>query len=190
MPCKVSAFIATSLDGYIARPDGRIDWLIRTAMPFEEDGGYKAFIATVDTLVMGRNTFEQVVRFDSWPYGALPIVVLTHRPLMIPQALTNTVSVSCETPPALVARLTTLGINHLYVDGGKTIQQFLNARLIDEITITTIPVLLGAGRPLFGELSGDIHLVHLFTRVYSCSLVQSKYRVVRESPVMCMGESH
>lgn len=78
MPTKCSVFIATSLDGFISRDDGSIDWLMQanTLVPPGEDGGYKSFISTVDGLIMGRNSYEKVLSFDEWPYGNLPVVVL------------------------------------------------------------------------------------------------------------------
>jgi dihydrofolate reductase len=181
MTAKSSVFIATSLDGYIARGDGSIDWLERAnrVVPKDEDCGYGAFIATVDVLVMGRNTFELARRFGTWPYGDLPVVVLSHRDLAIPQSLAGSVSVSHESPRALVSRLSARGAKHLYIDGGLTIQGFLREGLIDALTITVVPVLLGAGRPLFGPLADDVQLVHLSTKAYDFGFVQLNYRVVK-----------
>lgn len=181
MTPKCSVFIATSLDGFIARDDGSIDWLeqANACVPPGEDCGYKQFMSSVDTLVMGRNTFDLVLTFDQWPYGETPIVVMTHRPVALPSHVPPTVSFSSATPYALVEELGAKGARHLYVDGGRTIQSFLAAGLIDELTITVIPVLLGSGRPLFGALERDVKLAHLSTTAYDFGFVQSRYRVVK-----------
>lgn len=184
MPATASVFIATSLDGFIARPDGRIDWLeeANALIPKGEDCGYAAFMARVDVLVMGRNTFEQVAAFDHWPYGDKPVVVLSHRPLAFPASLSGRVSHSSETPAALFARLSRQGVRRMYVDGGITIQRFLAAGLIDELTITLIPRLLGSGRSLFGPLTVDLKLQLVGSKTYDFGFVQLDYRVVKAKP--------
>jgi dihydrofolate reductase len=176
---KCSVYIATSLDGYIAREDGSIDWLLKAnemATP-GEDCGFKSFMSTVDALIMGRHTYEKVLTFDPWPYNDLPIVVITSQKLVIPSKLQQSVSVSSETPTELVRRLTEQGLNHLYVDGGVTIQNFLKEKLINELTITLIPVLIGNGRSLFGSLSDDIELKLIETSSYQGGFVQLKYQI-------------
>jgi dihydrofolate reductase len=180
---KCSVFAATSLDGFIARQDGSIDWLNKAAAeaPKGEDFGYKSFLASVDAIVMGRNTFEQVLGFDKWPYGSKRIVVLSSRPIEIPAMLAATVSSSSERPGELVKRLAAEGAQHLYIDGGVTIQRFLAAGLIDDLTITVIPVLLGEGRPLFGHLAKDVPLTHIETRSFDFGFVQLVYRVNRDA---------
>jgi len=179
MRAKCSVFIATSLDGYISRADGSIDWLNRAnaTVPDGEDCGYGEFIRTVDALVMGRRTFEMALTFDSWPYENTNVVVLSSRQVLIPERLAPMVTSSSETPSDLVSNLTALGHSHLYVDGGKTIQTFLAANLIDEITITVVPVLLGSGRPLFGPLPMDAKLTLLASKAYAFGFVQNTYRV-------------
>jgi dihydrofolate reductase len=175
---KSSVFIATSLDGFIARPDGSLDWLPAGG---GEPHGYDEFIASVDTIVIGRKTFETVLSFDAWPYGSKPVVVLstTLGALRVPEGAV------CErmagAPREIVDRLADRGRKHLYVDGGVTIQNFLRARLIQRMTITRIPVLLGSGIPLFGLLPGDIRLEHVGTRDYRSGLVQSEYVVLGDS---------
>lgn len=181
MTVACSVFIATSLDGYIAREDGSIDWLddANASSPSTEDFGFDAFLASVDALIMGRHTFESVLGFDEWPYGTTPVIVMSSTMHEPPTSAPTTVSVSDETPHALVARLSTEGYAHLYIDGGVTIQRFLDARLIDEVTITTIPVLLGSGRPLFGPFTRDIYLEHVRTWSARNGFVQTTYRVKR-----------
>ena len=181
MSIKSSVFIATSLDGFIAREDGSIDWLDRAnaSVPSGEDCGYKAFFDSIDTLVMGRNTFELVLRFPDYPYGDKRLVVLSSRALDIPAALAETVSCSSEAPADLVRRLESEGAKHLYVDGGITIQRFLAAGLIDEVTVTLIPVLLGRGRPLFGPLPGDVLLTLAGSEAFDFGFVQLRYTLSR-----------
>lgn len=179
MTIKCSVFIATSLDGFIARSDGSIDWLdaANAAVPPDEDCGYGAFMSTIDTLVMGRNTFEQVLTFGEWPYGSMPVVVMSHRAVPLPSEAPQTVTTSRETPTDLVTSLAAQDKHHLYIDGGLTVQSFLAEGLIDELTITVIPILLGTGKPLFGPLSTDVHLSHISTQTYEFGFVQHKYCV-------------
>lgn len=183
MNVKSSVFVGTSLDGFIARPDGSIDWLLEanTLMPAGEDCGFAEFMNSVDVLVMGRHTFEQVLGFDTWLYGDKPVVVLSSRPISLPAGTPATVSTSSETPRQLVDRLGAAGARHLYIDGGVTIQRFLADGLIDEITITVIPILLGDGRRLFGSLGKDVRLELVATKPYDFGFVQLKYRVTRDA---------
>ena len=175
---KASVFIATSLDGFIARENGDIDWLMGDEEESEEDYGFEEFMDTVDYLVMGRNTFEKVLSFDEWLYGDTPVVVLTHREPEIPERLTGSVEVMSGSPGEIVHRLSARGAEHLYIDGGKTIQGFLRAGLIQRLTISTIPVLIGTGIPLFGPLSQDIKLTLVKTRQYPGGMIQSEYEVL------------
>lgn len=182
---KSTVFIATSLDGFIARANGAIDWLptddpSSPDAPRVEEHGYEALMNSVDALVMGRNTFELVLTFDPWPYGSKPVIVLTSRPLMLPPHLPNTVEQLNLPPAALIDELTRRGMHHLYIDGGVTIQRFLAAGLIDQLIITRIPILLGAGIPLFGPLPQDIRLHHVSTRSFASGLVQSEYLVIQQ----------
>ena len=176
-------FVATSLDGFIARPDGSIDWLndANAVVPSGEDCGYCEFMKSVDVLVMGRNTFELALTFDAWPYEDKRVVVLSSNPLTIPVGLSSTVSASSETPDVLIERLSAEGAQRLYVDGGITIQRFLAAGLIDDITITVVPVILGQGRPLFGPVQNDIPLVLVASKAFEFGFVRVKYRVARDA---------
>jgi dihydrofolate reductase len=178
---KCSVYIATSLDGFISRTDGSIDWLndFSARIPEGEDLGYAQFMSDVDVLVMGRNTFEQVLTFGAWPYGSTPVVVLSRQLKTFPDNVPDTVSLSAEEPGKLVQRLSASGWKHLYIDGGLTIQSFLKAGLIDEITITVIPILLGDGKPLFGPLPADVELELVESKTLDFGFVQSKYRVVK-----------
>ncbi|MEM1428375.1 MAG: dihydrofolate reductase family protein [Pseudomonadota bacterium] len=171
-------FIATSLDGYIARPDDDLDWL---ALPGAdgEDHGYTAFIETMDCIVMGRGTYDKVRTFDPWPY-TLPVIVLsrTLEASAGAEPLPGPVMVQNATPEDAMQFCSTRGWRRVYVDGGQIIQSFLRAGLIHDMVLTRIPVLLGAGKPLFGPLDQDIALVHETTRSFPSGLTQSKYRVV------------
>lgn len=174
-------FIAASLDGYIARADGSLDWLgeANAHVPAGEDSGYGEFLASVDTIVLGRNTFDTVLGFDTWPYEGLRTIVWTRRPLTLPEGFAAAVEASDEEPIALLTRLASEGAESVYVDGGVTIQHFLAADAIDEITVTTVPVLLGGGRPLFGTLPRDMRLELLRSRAFPWGFVQSTYAVDR-----------
>ncbi|MGE5092238.1 MAG: dihydrofolate reductase family protein [Bacillota bacterium] len=174
---KASVFIATSLDGFIARDNGDLDWLPAGG---GEPHGYDEFIASVDALVIGRKTYETVLAFETWPYGHRPVFVLSTRALA-PAPTGAVVERMSGDPAEIVSRLAERGIRHIYVDGGITIQRFLRAGLLQRLVITRIPVLLGAGIPLFGDLPHDIWLEHVTTRAFAGGLVQSEY-VVRESP--------
>ena len=175
---KASVFIAASVDGYIARENGDIDWLtVDGDEEKSEDYGYQEFMDSVDVLVMGRHSFEKVLTFGEWPYGDKRVVVLSSRPLEIPDDIADTVESKSCSAAELIEQLSKQGAKHLYVDGGKTIQGFLNAGLIQQIIITRIPILLGSGIPLFGPLYEDIKLRHIETRSFANGLVQSKYEV-------------
>jgi dihydrofolate reductase len=173
----VSVFVGTSLDGFLARPDGSFDFLPSDGGG--EAGGFSAFFATVDALVMGRNTFEVVGGMKEWPYGDKHLVVLSHRPLDLSGAPPGKAEQMSGEPADLVARLAARGFHRLYVDGGLTIQSFLRAGLVDRITVTRVPVLIGQGIPLFGSLPRDVRLRHVATRTIPDGLVQSEYEVVR-----------
>jgi len=177
---KCSVYIATSTDGFIARPDGDIDWLLRPEYREASDVGliYEEFIATVDAVVMGRHTFEKVSTFDEWYYEDQEVYVLTSRELVIPEHLKERVQVLSGTPSEIVGRLKGEGKRHLYIDGGITIQRFLEAGLIDELTITVIPILLGSGIPLFGNGGGREQPLELMAIESSrTGPVQLRYRV-------------
>jgi dihydrofolate reductase len=171
-------FIATSLDGYIARPDGGIDWLLARDDP-QEDHGYGAFIADKDAIVMGRGSYEQVATFDPWPYDR-PVLVLSNRlaGTPVPEGLRGKVRFADLAPVDAMRALERDGARRVYVDGGQVVQAFLRAGLIDDMVVTTVPVLIGAGRPLFGELPRDRDVALVASRSFPSGLVQSTYRVL------------
>jgi dihydrofolate reductase len=170
---RVSVFVGTSLDGFIARANGDFDFLFPSG---SEPHGYDEFMATVDALVVGRKTYEKVLTFSTWPYGERPVFVLsTH--MLRPAPAGAVVERMAGDPEEIVSQLDARGVGHVYVDGGITVQRFLEAGLIQRLIVTRVPVLIGAGIPLFGALQHDIVLRHVGTRQYASGLVQSEYVV-------------
>lgn len=169
---QCSVYIATSLDGYIARPDGGLDWLSIVETP-GEDYGYKAFFDTVDALVIGRKTYDTVLAFEKWPYEEKRCFVVTHNAPSPRHGETfHTGSLA-----ALVDRLGAEGVRRVYVDGGVLIRNFFAEGLIDDVTVSIIPILLGAGLPLFGGVQRRMTLVSC--RSFPSGLVQLGYNVDR-----------
>jgi len=171
----VSVFIGTSVDGFIARPNGDLDFL---PVGGGEPHGYNEFIASVDAIVIGRKTFETVLAYPVWPYGEKRVVVLSSRSVDLSAVRGGVVEQMGGPPAEIVSQLAARGIHHIYVDGGITIQGFLQAGAIQRLIITRVPVLIGEGVPLFGALPRDIRLQHVATRHYPSGLVQSEYLVV------------
>src|SRR5277367_5127817 len=155
---KASVFIGTSLDGFIARADGAFNFLPADG---GEPHGYSEFMASVDAIVIGRNTFEVVLPMKPWPYGKKRVVVLSNRALDFSGVVGGNVEQMSGEPEKIAAKLEATGAYHLYVDGGITIQRFLRAGLIQRLIITRVPVLIGEGIPLFGTVPQDIKLRHI-----------------------------
>lgn len=174
---KVSVFVGASLDGFLARENGDLDWMEGPSGAGGGDYGYNDFIARIDALVMGRDTFEKVRTFGAWPYGEMPVVVLTHRPIRIPAKMRRTVESMSGAPREIVDRLARRGLFRIYVDGGRTVQAFLAAGLVDELVVSRLPILIGTGIPLFGPLPVDVQLKHVETRSFPGGMVQSAYAV-------------
>ncbi len=170
----VSVFVGTSLDGFMARSNGDLDFLPPDG---GEPHGYNEFLATVDAIVIGRKTFETVLTLGPWPYGQKRVVVLSSRPLDMSAAKGAVVEQMAGPPAQIVSQLAASGAHHLYVDGGITIQEFLRAGLVQRLIITRVPVLIGDGIPLFGSVPRDIRLRHVITRQYPSGLVSSEYHV-------------
>lgn len=171
---KVSVFVGTSVDGFIARPNGAFDFLPAGG---GEPHGYNEFMATVDALVIGRKTFEIVLALPEWPYGDKRVVVLSSRPVDLSKVSGGVVEHMSGPPAEIVAKLAASGVQHIYVDGGITIQNFLRAGLVQHLTITRVPVLIGEGIPLFGSLPRDVRLRHVTTQHYPSGMVKSEYEV-------------
>jgi dihydrofolate reductase len=173
----VTVFAGTSLDGFIARKDGALDFLPADG---GEPHGYAELMASVDALVIGRNTFEIVLKFPEWPYGTKRVVVLSGHALDLSGAVGGVVEQMSGSPAEIVARLAASGSHRLYVDGGITVQRFLRAGLVDRLVVTRVPVLIGEGIPLFGELDRDIRLRHVETKQFPSGLVSSEYQIVKQ----------
>ncbi|MBL8000324.1 MAG: dihydrofolate reductase [Flavobacteriales bacterium] len=176
MSTTCSVFCGVSLDGFIARPHGALDFLVGDGTAAMGDHGYEAFMAGIDALVMGRRTFEVVMGFEHWPY-AKKVVVLSGGALDLAPARARggDVELMNESPQDVVAHLAARGFHHLYIDGGATVQRFLRAGLIDRLIVTHVPVLIGQGIPLFGALDRDIPLRLVTSRSFPGGLVQSEY---------------
>ena len=172
-------FIATSLDGFIARENGEIDWLLQHDQA-GEDHGYDAFISDIDAIVMGRGTFEAVRNLGSWFYNR-PVLVLSSKlaKRVVPAELDGKVRFTGKSPNEAMAMLEAEGCRRVYVDGGRVIQSFLGLGMVSDMVITRVPILLGTGRPLFGAMQRDIALTHCGTRSFPSGLVQSSYTVTQ-----------
>ncbi|WP_163836030.1 dihydrofolate reductase family protein [Spartinivicinus ruber] len=171
---QVSAYIATSLDGFIAKKNGDIDWLMDAECQ-EEDYGYENFIKTVSCLVIGRNTFEKILSFSEWPYPNKRVVVLSNIIKQLPDLTKHKSELFSGELTSLIEKLSMEGEQRLYVDGGITIQSFLQLKLLTDITITKIPVLLGEGIPLFGSVISEVKLTHVETKIFNNGFVQTQY---------------
>ena len=183
---KCSVFIATSVDGFIADEDGNVDWLETSGnkeadMADQADMGFNDFIQSVDCMIMGRKTMEIISGFnlppEQWPYGDIRIIVLSRTLKTLPDNVVNKMEL-CNTPiPDLVEELTHENFSNVYIDGGKTIQSFLNLGLISDITLTRAPVLLGTGIPLFGKMDKEVTLTQASATAYANDFIQEKYKV-------------
>jgi len=174
---KTIVYIGTSLDGFIAKRDGDIGWLTEFEDAVRND--YEEFIGTIDAVLMGRGSFEKVLTFPAWPYEKKVFVLSTGRPT-IPGHLKERVTVLSMKPRDSLKTLSMEGFTNIYVDGGKVIQSFLREDCIDEMIITRVPLLLGNGIPLFGELDRDLRFEHLETKLFPNGLVRSHY--IRSGP--------
>ncbi len=182
---RVSVFIATSLDGMIAGPQGELDWLdeANTLVPPGEDCGYGVFSETVDQIIMGRKTFEKVLSFGGeWPYGETPVTVLSSK-APPQQVYPSSVKWSQQSPETLINTCKAAGKRHVYIDGGQTIQSFAAVNLITDWTITTIPVILGEGISLWNLRSPQQRPLKLVrSQAYPFGFVQSVYDVLPSPP--------
>ncbi len=173
---KNSVFIATSLDGFIADRNGGIDWLHSIPNPDNNDMGYTEFNKKIDALVMGRTTFETVLGFDiDWPYDK-PVFVLSNKLKEIPDTHKGKAFLVKGTLTEILDQIHEKGLNRLYIDGGTTIRNFLKENLIDEMVLTTIPILLGGGSSLFTELPNELKFELNGTKTYLNQIVQTHYK--------------
>ena len=183
---KCSVFIATSADGYIATKNGDVDWLEKAGNPDadmgeQSDMGFKNYISSIDCIVMGRKCMEKISSFnltpEQWPYGDTRIIVLSNTMKEVPDNLQGKVEMYSGEIPALISRLEREGVQHAYIDGGATITSFLNLKLINEMTITRAPILLGEGISLFGKTNKPIKLEDAQAEAYPNDFIQVKYEV-------------
>lgn len=175
---KTTVYIGTSLDGFIARKDGDIDWLTRFAND-EAIRAYEKFMSGIDAIVIGRGTFEKVLTFPSWPYQKKTFVLSTSIK-QVPDILGEKITVLSMKPRELLNYLSSNGFSSIYVDGGKVIQEFLEEDLIDKLIISKVPILIGSGIPLFDYLETDLQFKHIQTQVSSNGLVRSYYERQRK----------
>jgi dihydrofolate reductase len=179
IPVTNYVYIAMSLDGFIATSDGNLDWLNETPNPENSDYGFAEFMSCTDAVVMGRKTFEKILTFDVWPYTK-PVFVPSRSKISIPKNLKGKAESINGSPKMIVEQLKELGHQNLYIDGGITIQGFLEEDLIDEMIITRVPILLGDGIPLFGKLNQRLHFSLKKTELLNENLVKSYYTRIRE----------
>ena len=184
---KCSVYIATSVDGYIATQDGGVEWLENAGNPESGDRepvgdcGFAAYMASVDCMIMGRKCMEMIASFDltpeQWPYGNIPIFVISNTVKSPPESLGNRVKMYSGDLAVLTEQLASDGYNHAYIDGGATITSFIDLGLLDEICVTQIPILLGGGLPLFGKIDRHIKLENAEVAAFSNDFIQWKYRI-------------
>jgi len=172
---KNYVYIAQSLDGFIAGPNGELDWLENIDNPEQDDFGFSTFMGEIDALIMGKNTFQKVLSFGMWPY-AKPVFVASNSLLEIPSSVEGKASLVKGTPKSMTVELNQKGFEKLYIDGGALIQSYLKEDLIDELIITTVPILLGGGIPLFGFLPAQIQLELIESEVLLQQLVRTRYK--------------
>lgn len=170
---RAAVFLGLSVDGSIARPDGDLEWLTSRGAA-AGDAGFTPFVESVDAVVMGRQTYEAIASYEDWPYLDRPVHVISTI-LATDEDRRITVHRSAE---AAVEALQRDGHRRVYVDGGQTIRWFLAAGLVDELTLSQVPVLIGDGPSLFGPLGGDVDLEHVRTVVLDGGMVQTTYRVL------------
>ena len=173
---KNIVFIAQSLDGFIAGKNGELDWLHAIPNPNLDDMGFNQLMEDIDAIVMGRTTFDTVCGFGGdWPYRK-HVFVLSHSLNTVPDYLEGKVSLTKGKPSEVLRYIHNQGYYRLYIDGGSTVQEFLKEDLIDELRITTMPILLGGGFPLFGEIESPMKFEHIESKLYLDQIVQNHYR--------------
>ena len=174
-------FMATSLDGFVARKDHSLDWLMKQDSS-PEDNGYDEFIESVAGLVMGSGSFKTVASFDAWPYSK-PVVVMSSSLSQadIPTELDGKVEITRLGPKELMDSLNSKGWTRAYVDGGRIVQSFIRAGLVDDMTVTFVPILIGNGLRLFGEIDSDIDLKLVTSQAFDSGLVSNHYKLLYSS---------
>ena len=167
-------FIGTSIDGFIAREDGDIDWLVSRG-ELAGDTGYDEFMTGIDAHVVGRATYDLTGSFPEWPFGDHPVLVLSRTLETDDERVTVVRSVADAS-----RELDRQGATGVYIDGGQTIQAFTRAGMVDEMIISRVPVLIGSGKPLFGAIPADIDLELVSQRSLPGGMVQTFYQVCND----------
>lgn len=170
---QISIYIAMSIDGFIARRDGSIDWL-EYGHTGDEDYGFKAFFSSIDTLILGRKTYEVVSSFAEWPYSGKRVIVLSNSL----RSVREEAEVFCGPLEMLVSKLRSEGVEHVWIDGGVTVSQFLGAGLVDRMTISVLPIILGSGIPLFSQTENELICRLTSSKSYPSGLIQLRYDIV------------
>jgi dihydrofolate reductase len=173
---KNIVFIAKSLDGFIAGKNGELNWLHSIPNPKNIDMGFNDLMQEIDAIIMGRITFETVCKLGGeWPYHK-HVFVLSHSLKEIPEKLNKKATLINGKPQTILDKIYEKKYFKLYIDGGRTIHAFLTEDLIDELRITTIPILLGGGFPLFGDLANPMEFEHIESKTFLNQIVQNHYR--------------
>lgn len=167
---EVVYYVAVSLDGYIAPPDGNTDWL---SAYNAEDYDFWEFYKSIDALVEGSKTYEQVLRYDEWPHPGKPCWVFTHRSLEVSRP---EVTLTSDTPSEVVAQLGARGLRRIWLAGGSQLAaSFRASGLITEYVFSVVPVFLGAGKPLFATDGPKENLRLVESKSYPHGLIQLRY---------------
>jgi len=170
---KITSYIACSVDGYIAKEDGSLEWLDCAHLP-NEDYGFQEFFSSLDAIVMGRKTYEKIMTFEKWPYSGKKVVVMSS----VLQNVHEEAQLSKATPSEVIAKLHEENFRHVWIDGGITVSAFLQSGLIDRLIISIIPTLLGSGIPLFNPMDRPINCKLITSKAYASGLVQNNYEIL------------
>lgn len=168
-------YIATSIDGFIATPNGGLKWLEEIPNPDKSDFGFSEFVSGIDAIIMGRKTFDKVLSFNAWPYDK-PVFVLSNLLKNVPLSLEGCAEIIKGDIKEIISDLNAKGFRNLYIDGGKVIQSFLKRDLIDEMIISQVPIILGNGIPLFGVIDRKLNFKLIKSEVFNSSLVKNYYQ--------------
>lgn len=175
MSIYTSAFLAVSLDGYIAGPDGSLEWL----QPYSSgDYGYTEFISRIDAVLMGRGTFEKVITFDDWPYK-IPVFVYSGTIQKIPDKISGKAHLQSGYPAEVLRNLENKGFKNIYIDGGKTVSSFISEGLLNHLILFRMPDILGGGIPLFGGIKGPLRLETVSSETMGAGAVRTHYRLLK-----------
>ncbi|GAB4336339.1 MAG: dihydrofolate reductase family protein [Calditrichia bacterium] len=177
---KLVAYLAVSLDGYIADAEGSVDWLNNLPKPEGSDLGFSDFLSTIDAILMGANTFRTVQSFGMWPYTK-PVFVLSHHIKKIPDGFTGKIQLVKGELKAVLRNIADKGFKNIYVDGGTVVQNCIAQNILDELIITHAPISLGGGIPLFPTGVGILNYEHLSTELPGAGFVKSHYRIIKRA---------